>query len=220
MDILDTLVGAILAILTTIWIESLRKPSLRIYIHKAGDANYTDRPAKKARFLYVELVNQPLPKVFRWLSRNAALQCHGTINFHHLDGTNVFGRAMQIRWTNLPEPTPAIFVIGEKRFPFFDPRKFDHFSRVDIYPGESEILNVASRFDEDEDCFGWSNESYYIEPIWRNPNWKLSKGRYLVNITVISAGEKCEGLFRLINDVGINDFRLEKALPSDTIQEL
>lgn len=218
MNILDTLVGAILAILTTIVTESLRKPSLKMQIYKAGDANYTDRPAKKARFLYLELINRPLPKVFRWLSRNAALQCHGTITFHHLDGTNVFGRPMQIRWTNLPEPTPAILVIGEKRYPFFDPRKFEHFSRVDVHSGESEIFNVASRFDDDDDCFGWSNESYYVEPIWRNQNWKLPKGRYLVHVSIISAGEKCQSLFRLINDVGLNDFRIEKALPSDRIQ--
>ena len=219
MGIFEIILGAILAILTTIWIESLRKPSLKLNIYQAGDANYTDRPAKKARFLYLELVNQSLPKVFRWMSRNAALQCHGIISFHHLDGTNVFGRSMQIRWTYLPEPTPAILIVGDRSYQFFDPRKFDHFSRVDVYPGESELLNIVSRFDDEEDCFGWSNESYYVEPIWRNQNWKLPKGRYLVNVTIVSSGEKCQGLFRLINDVGMLDFRLEKALPSDRIRE-
>jgi hypothetical protein len=213
------MLGAILAILTTISIELLRKPSLQINTYKAGEGTYTDRPAKKARFLYLEIENRQLPKIFKWISRNAALQCHGTITFHHLDGTDVFGRSMQIRWTNLPEPSPIILLIGDKVSKIFDPRKFDHFSRVDVYPGESEIMNVASRFDEDEECFGWSNESYYSEPLWRNQNWKLPKGRYLIHISVVSSGEKCEGLFRLINDVGINDFRIEKSLPTDKIQE-
>jgi hypothetical protein len=126
---------------------------------------------------------------------------------------------MQIRWTNLPNPTPDIFVIDNKTYSHFDPRKFDHFSRVDVYPGETELLNIASRFDNEDDCFGWSNESFYVPPLWRNPNWKLPKGRYLVHVVIISAGEKCDSVFRLINDMGMQDFRLEPTLPDDKVYE-
>ncbi len=111
MGLLETLLGAILAIITTIIVESLRKPSLELKIGKIGDANYQeDHPAKKARFLYLEIVNKPLPKLFKWISRNAALQCHGTITFHHLDGQNVFRNSMQIRWTNLPKSNSLIYL--------------------------------------------------------------------------------------------------------------
>ena len=126
---------------------------------------------------------------------------------------------MQIRWTHLPNPTPTILVIDNKAYPFFDPAKFDHFSRVDIYPDESELLNIASRFDDESECYGWCNENLYKEPLWRNPDWKLSSGRYLVRIEVVSSGEKCVGLFRLINDIDMKDFRLEKALLSDKVSE-
>ena len=217
---LETLFGAILAVITTIIIESLRKPSLELRVGKIGaENNYVNRPAKKARFLYLELVNKTLPKWLGWISRSAAVQCHGTITFHHLDGQNVFGRSMQIRWTHLPNPTPTILVIDNKAYPFFDPTKFDHFSRVDIYPDESELLNIASRFDDESECYGWCNENLYKEPLWRNPDWKLSSGRYLVRIEVVSSGEKCVGLFRLINDIDMKDFRLEKALLSDKVSE-
>jgi len=217
---LETLFGAILAIITTIIIESLRKPSLELRIAKIGaEDNYTNKPAKKARFLYLELVNNPLPKLLRWLSRSAAMQCHGIISFHHLDGQNVFGRSMKIRWTNLPNPLPVILAINNKQIPLFDPRKFDHDSRVDVHTGESELLNVASRFDDESECYGWCNESLYREPLWRNLDWKLPSERYLVRVEIVSAGEKCVRLFRLINDVSMKDFRLEKALPSDKIVE-
>ena len=215
---LETLFGAVLAIITTIIIESLRKPSLELKISKIGkEDNYVGKPAKKARFLYLELVNHPLPKYLGWLSRSAAMQCHGTITFHHLDGQNVFGRSMNVRWTNLPNPLPVVLVINDKQIPLFDPRKFDHESRIDIHTGKSELLNVASRFDDENECYGWCNESLYQQPLWRNPDWKLLPGRYLVRVEIVSAGEKCVGLFRLINDVDMKDFRLEKALLSDQV---
>jgi hypothetical protein len=40
-------------------------------------------------------------------------------------------------------------------------------SRIDVYPGESEPLDVAARFDDDVQCFGWSNEGYFSDPPWR-----------------------------------------------------
>jgi hypothetical protein len=80
---------------------------------------------------------------------------------------------------------------------------------MDVYPGEFEILDVAVRLDDEEDCYGWKNESYFCIPPWRNPNWKLPRGRYLVSVEIASSGQKCVGLFRLINDVPGTDFRLE-----------
>ena len=92
-------------------------------------------------------------------------------------------------------------------------------TRIDIPPGESLHINVAARFDEEEECYGWNNESYFSNPVWRNPEWRLIAERYLVRLTIISAGEKCVGLFRLINDVSRNNFRLENSLPNDIIRD-
>jgi hypothetical protein len=151
------------------------------------------------------------------MSRQAAIQCHGTITFHHLDGQNIFGRAMSVRWSGSPEPTPIYLEIEGKRIAIIDPTKFTLVSRTDVYPGEAEVLDVAARFDNENDCYGWSNENYFSNPIWRNPNWKLPQGRYLVNVTVVSSGEKCAGIFRLINDVPQQDFRIEPAQKNDKV---
>jgi len=218
--LLGAILGTIFSIVTTIILERQRKPVLELRIGKIGvEDNYVLKPAKKARFLYLELVNKPLPKLFRWISRSSAMQCHGTISFHHLDGQNVFGRTMDIRWTNLPNPMPVIINVEGKQFQLFDSRKFNHDSKVDTYPGEAELLNVASRFDDENECYGWCNENLWREPLWRNPDWKLPYGRYILRVEVISAGEKCIRLFRLINDVAMKDFRLEKSLPSDKVIE-
>ena len=218
LTIVEVVIGAIFAILVTIWSEKLRKPELELRIAPLWDMDHEEpHPAKQMRALGLKLVNRPLPRWARWMSRNAALQCHGFITFHHLDGQNVFGRAMSIRWSGSPEPVAIHVVVDDKRFTIADPARITLTSRRDVYPGESERLDVVARFDNEDECYGWNNDSYFSNPPWRNPDWSLSPDRYIVKVTVVSAGEKCTGIFRLINDVAQRDFRLEPALPDDAV---
>lgn len=219
LTVVEVVLGAIIAILITIWVENLRRPKLELRIARPTDVRYQGRPATQARFLGLELVNRSLPRWARWMSRDAAIQCHGTITFHHLDGQNVFGRAMPIRWSGSPEPVPMRLVIDDKHILIADPARLTLTSRIDVYPGEAERLDVAGRFDNEAECYGWSNESYFSDPVWRNPDWRLPSGRYLVKVTVISAGQICTGVFRLINDVAQQDFRVEPALPGDYVRD-
>jgi hypothetical protein len=45
----------------------------------------------------------------------------------------------------------------------------------------------------------------------------LPPGRYLVKVVIRSSGQRCEGLFRLVNDVSRKDCRLEEAQPQDHV---
>lgn len=88
---------------------------------------------------------------------------------------------------------------------------------MDVYPGEEEAVDVAVRFDIEPDCYGWNNDAYFYN--WRNPNWKISRGRYLVKVVITSSGQKCVQVVRLVNDVdNLNDFRLEDAFPEDLLK--
>jgi hypothetical protein len=157
-----------------------------------------------------------LPWIARWMSRSAAVQCHGFVTFHHLDGQNIFGRPMPLRWSGSPEPLPLIF-LGANPGRIIDPIRMSIDSRIDIHPGESGRVDTAVKFDNEPECYGWSNLNYFSAPPWRNPDWKIPVGRYLIRVVVESAGERCEGIFRLINDVGQQDFRLEPCLPQDRV---
>lgn len=218
--LMGIVVGAIIAILIPLRIESLRKPKLKLKLTEPQDSNYENSPASVARFLLVKLVNEQLPRwASWWMSRDAALQCHGTITFHHLDGQNIFGRAMPFRWRASPEPGSIELKFDDKRLFITDRTAFNLEPRMDVYPGEAQQLGVIARFDNEPDCYGWSNESYFSEPKWRNPAWRLPPGRYLVRVTVISAGSKCTSVFRLSNDVSQPDFRLELAAPNDRARD-
>ena len=217
---MEVILGAVIAILITIMVENLRKPKLVLHIASPVDLEYEGRPAKKARYLLVGVENKPLPWFAGWMSRSAALQCHGFITFHHLDGQSVFGRSMNARWSGSTEPIPIQFVLGEQSGIIIDPTRFNVNSRVDIYPDETMRLDIAARFDNEDDSYGWSNESYLSNPVWRNQDWKIPRGRYLINVTVVCSGERCAGLFRLVTDVVQKDFRLEQPMSGDRIREV
>lgn len=219
ITIIGVVLGSIIAILVTIFIENLRKPSLKLEIDPPVDLVFQNQPANLMRVVRLKVRNNPLPSWAKWMSRNAALQCHGNITFHHLDGQNVFGRSMPIRWASSPEPIPMTVQLGNTKGLIFDPSRFTLSQRMDVYPGESELLDIAARFDNEPECYGWSNESYFSNPPWRTAAWRLQAGRYLVKVTILSAGERCAGIFRVINDVAQQDFRMEHTLDEDSVRD-
>lgn len=140
---------------------------------------------------------------------------------HHLDdGQNVYDRFMVVRWANSPEPITGFVLAAQGATQVVNTAvvqpvyKFSLDSRIDVYAGEEELLDVAVRFHGVKECYGWNNESYLHD--WRTPEWKLEPGRYLVKVEITSSGQRCKDVFRLVNDVeSLSDFRLIEALPED-----
>ncbi len=204
--------GGIITILVAIWVEWLRRPKLRLSIEPPIDViiNPGSLNSRSIRVLVSNVALGPL-----WfMVRAPALQCRGTITFHRYDdGQDIFGRPMAARWagTLQPNPIPIVDAAGVVVSYIHDPERIGVGSRMDIYPGESEPLDVVARIENDQECYGWNNETYFTRPFGRNPNWRLGYDRFLVKVKVLSSGQKCEGEFRLINDVPRNAFRLEKA---------
>ncbi len=220
MTLLGVVFGALIAIVIVVAVENLRRPKLELRIAAVpADARYGDgKPAKTGRYVGLNLINKSLPWYARWMARNAALQCRGAISFHHLDGQRIFFADMPVRFGGTPEPVPMLINIGGVSGVLADPIRLTADSRIDVYPGEKAALDVAARFDSDADCYGWSNLSYFSDPPWRHPDWRLPRGRYLIKATVSSSGEKCSEIFRLLNEGSLKDFRLEPALPTDKTQ--
>jgi len=198
MAFLSTLIGALVSIGTVVFVEYLRGPSLELSKEDPPlDARYDppgSRPAMDMRTLRVRLFNKPLPWWAKWMVRVPALQCRAAITFHHFgDEQDIFGRAMDGRWANTPEPLRIVLPLPppQGQALMLIPERVG----VDVYPGESELLDIAIRADSDVECYGWNNEAYSSSPIWRNPNWKLDRGRYLVRVIITSSGQK---MYRLV----------------------
>jgi hypothetical protein len=207
--------GAILSILTTIVIEATRRPRLRLKITPPTDIVYPSEAKKQAnsmRSVRLIVSNEPLPALLRWLSRETAIQCHAEIRFRNLDtGANVFQDKMIGRWTNSPEPVRSYLLVEEaKALPIID-LALD--TRRDIPAGREELLDVVTRYDDEEPSYGWNNEIYFTE--WRNPRWKLPPARYLVDVTIVSAGARHTQTFRLLNDVPKSELCLSLTKTTD-----
>jgi hypothetical protein len=215
--VLSIFFGGLITVLTAIGVEYWRRPKLSLSIEDPP----LDLPAPggigRRRNLRFKLRNAPLPSVARWMQRAAATQCRGEISFHYLnDGQDVFGKSMAVRCVSSPEPIASRIVNANNEIQYFiqDFSRPNADSRIDVYPGEEELLDVAVRFDGEEDCYGWNNESYFNS--WRTPRWKLPRGRYLVKVVITSSGQKCLGVFRLASDVDNPDaFRLIAASVED-----
>jgi hypothetical protein len=225
MEIALLLIGGLITVLTAVGVEYLRTPRLRLTIEEPEcDMPYPDgtHPAMNARYLRLKLLNKPLPFGARWMQRAAALQCRGEITFHHLtDGQDIFGRAMAVRWASSPQPiaNQILDLQGNVQFQILDFARAATESRVDVYPGEEQILDVVARFDNELDCYGWNNDAYLYN--WHNPNWRLPQARYLVKVVVTSSGQKCVVVVRLVNDVANRtDFRLLTATAEDRAKVL
>jgi hypothetical protein len=217
--VLGAALGAILSILITVWVARLYRPSLLLSIDPPLDLVYeVNAPAKKARHLRLRLHNEALPWYARWTVRAPAQQCRGEITFHQLSGEPLSsGDKMPVRWVNSPQPVSLPIVSRTSRtveFEMLDIGRMTSESRIDIYAGESELLDIAVRFDDEQDCFGWNNEAYFHQ--WRNPKWQFPRSVYLARVIVRSSGHKCEGLYRLFNDP---NFHLEPAKAGDVVKQ-
>ncbi len=224
MDILGAIVqaailisGGVITVATALVVEQARRPKLQLVMTSHTDAQFNNRLASSARWVHLKLGNLPPSGWTRWVPRQTATQCRGTVTFYYLNGQSVFKEDMPVRWAGSPQPIPSEVrdPTGQLTGLIYNLSQLSLESWMDVPPGEGQTLDIAGRFDNDVDCYGWSNESYFSNPLWRNPGRKLPPGEYLVRVTVVCAGEKCADVFRLINEGPVANFRLEVAKKDD-----
>jgi hypothetical protein len=151
------------------------------------------------------------------------MECEADVTFFRLDGQNFFGRSMLGRWAESPEPVGPTMVgtLGAQPVTLYNPNLWNIMSwelrRMNIRAGDARLLDVAAHFDNDQESYGWTNANYFSQPTWRNPEWRLPAGCYLVRVRVISDAANASKIFRLINDAGPASFRLEPPMRTDPI---
>ncbi|MFZ3151140.1 MAG: hypothetical protein WA116_05570 [Anaerolineaceae bacterium] len=203
-------IGAVLSLFVSILIENQRKPKVTMEIEDYYfDNNLQGKPAKIIKVLRVKLLNRKVKDAFSWwLNREALIHCNATIQILHTeDRSPLFTNPIHARWTRSDEPYTLHRDSETKQYiPAFDIAKYNAVMSRTCYPGTEEIIDVVTRYDNEEDCYIWNNDIYYKG--WRNTDVRIPKGRYYVIVTVSSSGENNIGYFKLENTLSINDFRL------------
>jgi hypothetical protein len=144
------------------------------------------------------------------MNRESAIDCRADIQFQVLNGAQNF-QVMPGRWASKPQPLPMVGHLAGQPIQLWDQNIFQQAGTgISIPPGESELLDIASRFDDEVEAYGWSNLSYQ-QPLWRNSAWKLEKGCYIVVVTVRAGGQKWMNRFTLNNDGKREEMLLEQS---------
>lgn len=198
------LISGIVGILIVLWIERQKRPGLTIKLGQSGELK-DDDPLKRmpGKWLHVQVHNKNVPKWLSWVYHGEpALASRAWITFHHLDGQKVFDREMIARWSSSEEPKVVVISIDNEQAK----RLIGGHDYIDIPPGEHFDLDIVFRSKNDNDCYGWSNESYLYD--WKHPEWRLEKGRYIAKIKVKTGGREYINAFLIANDVRYEDLRL------------
>jgi len=102
--LIGVVLGAVVSILVTIWVENLRRPKLRISIEPPGDfvfGNILGGSQQPMQYwaLRVRVSNKQPTVLAGWIERGAALGCRGAITFHRLADGNFWQRhACSLGW--------------------------------------------------------------------------------------------------------------------------
>jgi hypothetical protein len=206
---LGAFLGALISLIISIIIENQRKPKLSIELDNDSlDNNLVGKPAKIIKLLRVHVINKKKPAIFFWMNRDAAMHCNSEIQVFNIDNLLPrFSQPIPTRWPRSDEPLSYLFNPSKKELKqIFDISKYNAVNARNIYPNSEEPIDTFVRFDDDEECYIWNNDTYYRG--WRNPEVKIPSGRYYVIITVYSSGDVIKGYYQLENSASIDHFRL------------
>ena len=178
-NILISFFTSLVAVLIALWIEKLRQPLLKITIGDEAnhDSTYPDfsRKSERWKFFRVKITNKKFPFLFKWIPRYTALNCSANITFVTV-GSDEKTFSMSGRWASTVEL--AYLSPEQKMIRIFAP------DPVAINPGCSELLDIFTKSERDNNAFAWNNETYLAEKKWRHPRLVLDRGKYKVVVSI------------------------------------
>lgn len=194
-------VGAVLAIIFAIVVESQKKPRIAICSPSIVEGIYSDGTKSKTARLTV--TNKMLPRFWRWTHRQAAVNAYGYIDFYDEQNKIFVRKGMPIKWFY----EPGVERLAGDHILI---RRFRDVSFLDVHPGEKQPIDVVSKYDADNVIYGWTYENYFSHPQWRNPKWKINEGEYVVGVEIRYSGDKYRDYFGLCNKKGSFEFAVCK----------
>jgi|SRR5208283_2861495 len=179
-DILSKLWPPLLAVILTQRFIEMRKPKLEICPEGAQPNTwniFSDGKLSASlpyRMWRIQVEHTKIHGLLAWLirSRETALRCKGDLTFFSFDGVELF--KMQGRWAS----TPEISYLS----PIFQSQTIMYPEAVDILYNDNQMLDCIVQFDNDQEAYGWNNESY--PTLGKNPRCKLPIGEYRVVVRV------------------------------------
>lgn len=208
---IGSLFAAIFSAFVVLFIEMALRPKLKLNIEDNAPIN-----EKGFKFLRIVIENKSLCwPLINIMDRRPAYQVTAIIQFLTETNTPIFSekKLMQGRWGNTPEPVRPISVnnntINRPSVTFMYDLSSTKES-LDISSGSKEPLDIVMRKPDEDGCRGWNNRVIGNPNVQKKDQYELKSGRYHAFVKVETSGKVYYGLYRIVCDVSIEDFRLEK----------
>jgi len=205
--ILGSLAGLLLSVMAAIVFWFFHKPKLQTFL--LSDTYDNSSGNKNGSWVRLGIKNLSQLRLLSWIGRASAVGCQGHIRFYTLTPgvQEMFPSSpMKIKWTLAGDPASLVSDQSGTRLEV-DESKFDQSSVRELHPGIQEFIDIAVRFDNEQDSYGWANSSY-LSPT-RHSEWRLPSGQWLVRVDVTGVGTvKLTEVFLLINSGNRQDMRL------------
>lgn len=181
---MDALLAFVLGVVTSavvaVSIDRGGRPFIQIGKHTGKRAQGQNPDAPPHEFFHVVARNRPA----RWplSGRRPAWSCKASLEIVSDDGKDTRIGPIPARWTSRAEPLTLIgTTAGVAQIP--DVALMHLGRRMDVHNHEDEALAVAVKFESEDDCFLFTNESYLFAR-WSNPEWRLGAGKHRLRVTV------------------------------------
>ncbi len=197
--------------LFALWAKWEEKPRLHI---RLNDNYWVDDGGMRLVHLYVSNPSVH-PLVGKLTYRQTAQKTLLQLEYSDYDGIKP-KFSFEGRWSSNPAPRQFRLVNGE-RHEIFDPWLVQRGRFLDIVSdSKPEPVAIAVKFEGEEDCYGFTNESYEPNHL-RDAKRKLPKGKYIVTATAISGEVSSEPVQFLLHNDGTSHSDLWLDIPRNQL---
>ncbi|MCX5855711.1 MAG: hypothetical protein NTZ24_14255 [Deltaproteobacteria bacterium] len=176
----------LISVIGALWYGNIGKPKL---VRDPSPDETLDAPIGTLRRRSLRISVKNVPSKYPFVIRQTAVSCHGNIVFLD-ENKKPISKPMQIRWADSPEPIKQLIdnqnnIITLPEYNLVRLSKY-----IDIPPDESVLCDLAIRFVNEADAYGWCTDSYFKN--YRHLDYKLDQGSYFAKITIITGDSTTE----------------------------
>jgi hypothetical protein len=193
MDLLTFGLGILTSGIAALIYDRMTRPRLRIAIDEAGRVRGEAQGLHEFRHLVVRNERARL----LYASRRPAWSAKAQIEVFDADGKRAIQSPVHARWTSQPEPLIPVVSYGAATS-LMDPAKLVTGRKVDVHSHEDEQISLVIKFQGEDQCHIFSNESYPYSR-WQNPAWRIPVGTFKVRATVFHESGREIADFKLVN---------------------
>lgn len=185
--VIGFLIGFVASLTVVAFLELCKRPYLTIKVGSVAEGQFRDE--SPYRFVHVSIRNKRASKLFSLISdRSVAFSCQARLEVRSADtGNRVIDEEIIARWAGTPEIVQPVSISpGSPTRYIPDITKLPMGRKMDIIPDHNEEIDIVIKFEDEPECYIFSNESYLAgSPLWRKPDWRLDKGIYDILVTVV-----------------------------------